>query len=37
VKIELGFICAEIIGYDHFVEFNGEQGAKHAGKWRLDG
>ena len=34
---EKGFIRAEIIGYDHFVEFNGEQGAKDAGKWRLEG
>jgi hypothetical protein len=34
---EKGFIRAEIIGYDNFVEFNGEQGAKDAGKWRLEG
>lgn len=34
---ERGFIRAEIISYDHFVEFNGEQGAKDAGKWRLEG
>jgi GTP-binding protein YchF len=34
---EKGFIRAEIIGYDNFVEFNGEQGAKEAGKWRLEG
>lgn len=34
---EKGFIRAEIIGYEHFVEFNGEQGAKDAGKWRLEG
>jgi len=34
---EKGFIRAEIVGYDHFVEFNGEQGAKDAGKWRLEG
>ncbi|WP_421134261.1 redox-regulated ATPase YchF [Alteromonas sp. A079] len=34
---EKGFIRAEIVGYDNFVEFNGEQGAKDAGKWRLEG
>ncbi|AFJ03240.1 GTP-binding and nucleic acid-binding protein YchF [Methylophaga frappieri] len=32
-----GFIRAEVIGYDDFVQFNGEQGAKDAGKWRLEG
>ncbi len=32
-----GFIRAEVVGYDNFVEFNGEQGAKEAGKWRLEG
>ncbi|NMH58815.1 redox-regulated ATPase YchF [Alteromonas ponticola] len=34
---EKGFIRAEVIGYDNFVQFNGEQGAKDAGKWRLEG
>jgi len=34
---EKGFIRAEIIGYEDFVEFNGEAGAKDAGKWRLEG
>ena len=34
---EKGFIRAEVIGYDNYVEFNGEQGAKDAGKWRLEG
>lgn len=34
---EKGFIRAEIISYNHFIEFNGEQGAKDAGKWRLEG
>lgn len=34
---EKGFIRAEIVGYDDFVEFNGESGAKEAGKWRLEG
>lgn len=32
-----GFIRAEVIGYEDFVTFNGEQGAKDAGKWRLEG
>jgi GTP-binding protein YchF len=32
-----GFIRAEIIGYDDFIENNGEQGAKDAGRWRLEG
>ncbi|MBT1065348.1 redox-regulated ATPase YchF [Bowmanella sp. Y26] len=34
---EKGFIRAEVIGFDHFVEFKGEAGAKDAGKWRLEG
>ncbi|MEI6896139.1 MAG: redox-regulated ATPase YchF [Psychromonas sp.] len=34
---ERGFIRAEIIGYDDFIEFKGEAGAKEAGKWRLEG
>ncbi|MCP5246025.1 MAG: redox-regulated ATPase YchF [Burkholderiales bacterium] len=34
---EKGFIRAEVIGYDDFVAFNGEQGAKEAGKTRLEG
>jgi ribosome-binding ATPase len=32
-----GFIRAEVVSYDDFVEFKGEQGAKDAGKWRLEG
>lgn len=32
-----GFIRAEVIGYDDFVSYRGEQGAKEAGKWRLEG
>ena len=32
-----GFIRAEVIGYDDFVQYTGEQGAKDAGKWRLEG
>ncbi|MGB5446640.1 MAG: redox-regulated ATPase YchF, partial [Psychromonas sp.] len=34
---ERGFIRAEIIGFDDFIEFKGEAGAKEAGKWRLEG
>lgn len=34
---EKGFIRAEVVGYDHFIEFRGESGAKDAGKWRLEG
>jgi ribosome-binding ATPase YchF (GTP1/OBG family) len=34
---EKGFIRAEIVGYDDFVDNNGENGAKDAGKWRLEG
>lgn len=34
---EKGFIRAEIIGYDDYIKFRGEQGAKEAGKWRLEG
>lgn len=34
---ERGFIRAEVIGYDDFVAGKGEQGAKDAGKWRLEG
>jgi len=32
-----GFIRAEIIAYEDFVALGGEQGAKEAGKWRLEG
>jgi GTP-binding protein YchF len=32
-----GFIKAEVIAYRDFIEFNGEQGAREAGKWRLEG
>ncbi len=34
---EKGFIRAETIAYNDFVGFKGEQGAKDAGKWRLEG
>lgn len=34
---ERGFIRAEVIAYEDFVACRGEQGAKEAGKWRLEG
>lgn len=34
---EKGFIRAEVVSYDDFVANQGEQGAKDAGKWRLEG
>lgn len=34
---ERGFIKAEIINFEDFVAYNGEQGAKAAGKFRLEG
>lgn len=34
---EKGFIRAECISYDDFIQYNGENGAKEAGKWRLEG
>ncbi|MDB6096569.1 MAG: ychF [Francisellaceae bacterium] len=34
---EKGFIRAEIISFDDFITYKGEQGAKDAGKWRLEG
>ncbi len=34
---EKGFIRAEVISYEDFVANNGEQGAKDAGRWRLEG
>lgn len=34
---EKGFIRAEIIAFDDYIKFKGEQGAKDAGKWRLEG
>ncbi len=34
---EKGFIRAEVIGFDDYIKYNGEQGAKDAGKWRLEG
>jgi hypothetical protein len=34
---ERGFIRAEVIAYKDFITHKGEQGAKDAGKWRLEG
>ena len=34
---ERGFIRAEVIAYDDYVAHNGEQGAKEAGKLRVEG
>jgi hypothetical protein len=34
---EKGFIRAEITAYDDYITYNGENGAKEAGKWRLEG
>ena len=34
---ERGFIRAEVIAFNDFVQYKGEQGAKDAGKWRLEG
>ncbi|MGM0450739.1 MAG: DUF933 domain-containing protein, partial [Pseudomonadota bacterium] len=34
---ERGFIRAEVVSYDDFIAYNGEHGAKEAGKWRLEG
>jgi len=34
---EKGFIRAEVTAYDDFIQYGGEQGAKEAGKFRLEG
>lgn len=34
---ERGFIRAEVIGYDDFIGFKGEAGAREAGRMRLEG
>ncbi|TNC81311.1 MAG: redox-regulated ATPase YchF [Oleiphilus sp.] len=34
---EKGFIRAEVVAYDDYIANNGENGAKEAGKWRLEG
>lgn len=32
-----GFIRAEVVAYEDYIACSGEQGAKEAGKWRLEG
>ncbi|EAK1785392.1 DUF933 domain-containing protein, partial [Campylobacter coli] len=34
---EKGFIKAEVISYEDFITYKGENGAKEAGKLRLEG
>jgi len=34
---EKGFIRAEVVAFQDYVDSNGEAGAKEAGKWRLEG
>jgi len=34
---EKGFIRAEVISYNDFITYNGEQKSKEAGKMRLEG
>ena len=34
---EKGFIRAEVVAFQDYVDANGEAGAKDAGKWRLEG
>ena len=34
---EKGFIRAECMNYDDFMQYNGEQGCKEAGKHRVEG
>lgn len=34
---EKGFIRAEVVAYDAYIHYRGEQGAKEAGKLRLEG
>ena len=34
---EKGFIRAEVIAFEDYINHRGEQGAKDAGKWRLEG
>jgi hypothetical protein len=34
---ERGFIRAEVIAFDDYIKYKGEQGAKDAGKWRSEG
>lgn len=35
--MERGFIRAEVIAFEDFIEQGGEHGAKSAGKWRVEG
>lgn len=34
---EQGFIRAEVVSYDDYIQHHGEQGAKEAGRWRSEG
>ena len=34
---EKGFIRAEVVGFNDYIQFGGENGAKETGKWRLEG
>ena len=34
---ERGFIRAEVVGYDDYIRYQGEAGAREAGRWRLEG
>lgn len=34
---EKGFIRAEVMAYEDYVQYKGEAGCKDAGKWRLEG
>jgi hypothetical protein len=34
---ERGFICAEVTAYADYIQYNGEHGAREAGKLRLEG
>ena len=34
---QCGFIRAEVVTHDDFVAYRGEQGAREAGRWRLEG
>jgi ribosome-binding ATPase YchF (GTP1/OBG family) len=34
---EKGFIRAEVIAYDDYIAYDGESGARDAGRWRLEG
>jgi GTP-binding protein YchF len=35
--MQRGFIRAEVVAFDDFVRLGGEQAAKEAGRWRLEG